>query len=1072
MKSLMRNETGAALVTAILVLMLATGLTLGMFAALTSSSRSQAADRDQSVAYAAAHAGLEKLTSSLADLFVFDFSPNAGQIATVDAIPPAIPGFVFTAPGGAAGSGYDITFTADDAPGNVGNPKPLPNADIVTGPFEGFKGLITPYTLTVTARSTTGNSEVRLRRELQTVAVPVFQFGIFGQTDLGFHAGPNFDFGGRVHTNGSLFLAQGNGNTLTFRDKITAVVQVVRNRISNGAPTEDTSHDGTVSVPRVIGTSSTSYRNLLKGESSGTITGPCISSGNTTDSRCWNSWKNLSEVTYAANIRTAATGAKSLNLPIATGDATPIDLIRRPVPNENATAPQTLSQRYYTQASLRILLSDRASDIMDLPGIVTGTPPLDLTALGAAYTPSAGTPFLPPVALSPGANETRDATDGVALTRVRDINHVTAGDIRFTTATSSGGTFGNALVPDWLKWSSLVHADGATLTTFTCLGFTPPRTLNNCNHPSTTFNNGTTVTITPGDGSPAFTGTLSTTSSSSSSNDIQFTTGFRMQQKLAFTRGFFVGEDVVVCTGISGTGTGTNGNRLTGCTTTPNAPSGETNNFANTIDSGDPVYTGSTLAAGTPLINGFIKIEQQRPPATVGGPPVWADVTTEILGLGFAGPNEQGDDCGDPTDRAIIRLQRLRDNGYTSDMCSDDSGDVDTTYHNSMRPTDYWPNLLFDAREGFQRLRDDTDGLYMAGLMGYVAFDANNFRRWVAGTFGSTGTQTFNNNGYIIYFSDRRGDHNESHATIAHTETGEFGNEDSINHGAFAWAKNNALDAGENFNQNRTAPLPGGTEILDTYGETPHPLAIPASPLDGMGFEDDQRPWSTIPLKYTGRGRLARPILFRRALKIINGGLNQLPTAGISIVAENPIYVQGNFNATHTPTTGTTGVQAEPNVPAAIMGDSITLLSRNFRDTMTFQYPQVASMRPASTTGYRFAMVTGKTIPFPKPSWATETNSDNGRNRETGSDGGVHNFMKMLENWGGQTLMYRGSMVSLYFSRQAVGIYRADANIYSPPSRGYNFDTDFLSPPLLPPGTPMFRDINTLKFRQILRPNQ
>ena len=84
----------------------------------------------------------------------------------------------------------------------------FPNTDITTGPFAGFKGLITPYTITVTAKSTTGNSEVRLRRELQTVAVPVFQFGIFGEKSLGFHAGPNFDFGGRVHTNESLYLAR------------------------------------------------------------------------------------------------------------------------------------------------------------------------------------------------------------------------------------------------------------------------------------------------------------------------------------------------------------------------------------------------------------------------------------------------------------------------------------------------------------------------------------------------------------------------------------------------------------------------------------------------------------------------------------------------------------------------------------------------------------------------------------------------------------------------------------------------------------------------------------------------
>jgi hypothetical protein len=108
-------------------------------------------------------------------------------------------------------------------------------------------------------------------------------------------------------------------------------------------------------------------------------------------------------------------------------------------------------------------------------------------------------------------------------------------------------------------------------------------------------------------------------------------------------------------------------------------------------------------------------------------------------------------------------------------------------------------------------------------------------------------------------------------------------------------------------------------------------------------------------------------------------------------------------------------------------------------------------------------MITGKALPFQHPGWGVT---------EWGSDGGVHNFMRMLEDWGGQNLRYRGSMVSLFFSRQATGPYRADANVYAPPSRGYNFDTDFLTPALLPPGTPAFRDINTLKFRQILRPNQ
>ena len=141
------DEQGVALVTALLAVLLASALMAGMFAALTADQRSHAVDRDQSQAYAAAHAGLEKLTSSLAQLFSADFSPSAAQVNATDNVPPTISGFTYTAPGGSTGSGYAVTFTPDVH----GNPKANENADITTGPFTGFKGLITPYTITVTA---------------------------------------------------------------------------------------------------------------------------------------------------------------------------------------------------------------------------------------------------------------------------------------------------------------------------------------------------------------------------------------------------------------------------------------------------------------------------------------------------------------------------------------------------------------------------------------------------------------------------------------------------------------------------------------------------------------------------------------------------------------------------------------------------------------------------------------------------------------------------------------------------------------------------------------------------------
>ena len=76
-----------------------------------------------------------------------------------------------------------------------------------TGPYEGLIAAQTPFQIDVTARTATGG-ETHLVRTMEAVAIPVFQFGMFSDVDLSFFAGPNFDFGGRVHTNGNLFLVR------------------------------------------------------------------------------------------------------------------------------------------------------------------------------------------------------------------------------------------------------------------------------------------------------------------------------------------------------------------------------------------------------------------------------------------------------------------------------------------------------------------------------------------------------------------------------------------------------------------------------------------------------------------------------------------------------------------------------------------------------------------------------------------------------------------------------------------------------------------------------------------------
>jgi hypothetical protein len=197
----------------------------------------------------------------------------------------------------------------------------------------------------------------------------------------------------------------------------------------------------------------------------------------------------------------------------------------------------------------------------------------------------------------------------------------------------------------------------------------------------------------------------------------------------------------------------------------------------------------------------------------------------------------------------------------------------------------------------------------------------------------------------------------------------------------------------------------------------------------------------------------------------IVGGVNSLPASGLTVAAENPVYVQGNYNATDTSVTGA-------SVPAAVIGDAVTILSNNWKDSESFMYPNDPSGRPAINTGYRFAVVSGKGLSFTWPSWATSTTPFVGS--IFGTDGGVGNFLRYVEDWNsaGRTILYKGSIVSLYTSRQATGTFKCCANVYAWGVRTYSFDTNFLSPALLPPGTPMFRDVNTLTFRQLLRPTE
>ena len=91
---------------------------------------------------------------------------------------------------------------------------------------------------------------------------------------------------------------------------------------------------------------------------------------------------------------------------------------------------------------------------------------------------------------------------------------------------------------------------------------------------------------------------------------------------------------------------------------------------------------------------------------------------------------------------------------------------------------------------------------------------------------------------------------------------------------------------------------------------------------------------------------------------------------------------------------------------------------------------------------------------------------------KTGTDGGMHNFLRYLENRGanGAQVNYAGSMISMYYSQYATGNFKCCTSVYGAPQRNYFFDTQFENPTNLPPGTPSFQDVVSLGYHQAFTP--
>jgi hypothetical protein len=1018
------------------MLLLLSGIAIGLMMMVNTEGKVGGTDLQNNIAYHAAEGGIEKMYSDLSATFQNSQAPTASQICAVGNNPPSMLGVTFTQysvmPGSSQAAACPSTMTA-----NWGQ--------LSGGPDQGLWAQIIPVNMLATAQLM-GGQEVTMMRTAQVALIPVFQFGVFSESDLSFFSGPNFDMVGPVHTNGDLYPFVGPGSTLTFHNQVSAYGNVIRYQLANGYnPT--TNYNGTVYIPTANNGCSTTSTNCVamdapRGSYSGDASvvgagGNPAASGYSTS--YWPTFSNTTtnhEIINAnyASTTNPGTGAKKLSMPFVGGGARPFQIIRRPPSGEAATSSLGTS-REYNMAQIRVLLSD---DPAELPG---------------------------------GASDTNNV-------RLANVTGATPSNAYGITMTSGNYPSSLAAPPANNKYNLyFAAASNAVPLPSSCSGITctsdwpyGPAT------PSAAAQ--TLVPKTPAPGAPIYL-----------NNGI---------------------PTINICPPTNTAPASV----PAGCPATgayPYYPPPNAN--------GANLYN-SPYSTSWNLIDGWLRVEYKDAAGN------WHAVTNEWLQLGFArgltppslpGSSAPAAGTNPVNPNAILLLQEPADRDHSGLMdtvgspttCSATNGSGQCTawtgtppevvaesgqWFFGVTPTtpttqsltqyNWYPINFYDAREG--EVRDNTvanNSCSTNGVMNAVEIDVGNLKRWLTGTIGTSGASVdyLQQNGYVLYFSDRRGMLLNPNA--GNTKTGDSGLEDVINASSPAGTPDGGLEtpganSPEDVNGNGvldnfgTANLGlGFTGTVGNAAQNLNALITGATPDDPFGTAAGARIASC---SSTARKNWVSGA--RHVLRLVDGSLGNVPLrtdaaatlaspGGFTVASENPVYVLGNYNSNSTDTVwNSPAVDISGHSAAAVIADAVTLLSSNWSDEASLGIGGDGTVtnpgnRNANTNYYRLAIAGGKNINFPQPTaW--------GAAQDYGTDGGVHNFLRYLENWNG-TLNYKGSIVSLYYSTYNTGIFKCCTTVYSPPTRNYSFDLDFTSPGGLPPGTPMFKDVESLGYRQL-----
>lgn len=995
------SQRGSATLTSVLIMALLAMFCAAALSRVTSEALVTGNDYAHTQAFYAAQASLEEMSRDFNNIFNVQIKPTPADLTRIKGNKPDIPSFRFV---------QDIIQDA------ASSPKPIDD-----GPFSGLISTRTPWHIQSVATYDSG-AQVQLTRTFYNHQIPLFQFGIFYNDDMEIHPGPNFNFGGRVHSNRHIFMAA--QQNLYFRSRVTAAGEIVRDTSRMGARQGNSSSgwqwDGTVYVADAAGVNQAVTVGSVKQASGVQASNPDLPNWTTNTT-----WSTDSAI-FNGNLLARQ---QVLKLPLQIGtDNDPIELIRR---GKGTDDDVLRDSRYYNKQGIRVSLSDSQSR---LPGGAGG---VRLDGAGDGTGGNSGS-----------RAATTDGTRGyqpvaMGAYQAKRFN----GNRMYTGASYTTGGM-PALRQTWIKIEVITldpdtYAPIATDRTadFLSLGMTEQTTVlrDSSNQPlgdsRAIFKmqryeiKGPPLKTTPAE--------INTTTATTAVTAVTYITDARTSfgTRPAYTYNPTAGGGVnFVATSFLDT------SNVWNKTSLPTATNGTaTTNAALDLREG----TAINITDGTAL-------------KTAGLPSVASaafEVNANLTGSAYT---------AGATYRVVpfpIEIYSAREGTYNADLPNGSSTAVGTSSAPSWW---YWytgtgSSTPFTPTNGSTTPGTSTSTnskVPVVGVISLIDIDMTNLGKFIRGDYdgqfpgGLSSTQVPDNGGAgtIVYVSDRRGDANDDGVYKMEDIYGVFYNGTT----ATGSPNDGVLQPGEDFNRNG---------VLDTD-------FVWEADRYTVGIETDVA--AVMDHKY-----------FRRGVRVSKGEtLIGTINEGYTISSENGLYTLGNYNATGITSAPASGTQSQPDeytgaqVPASLVADAVTILSEEWTDAKSFRSPDDIGVRTVTTAGetaVRSALLMGDTLSSLRgelavPAAATRPNQGSG---DRNLSGGVHNFPRFLESWGTR-VDYCGSLINLFNSNQHNGAHKT-GTVYGAPIRNWVFDTSFLDPTRMPPGTPFFQYIQMTGFRQTIK---